>query len=470
MTEFGEILDLAVHLQEIEGESVIMHIFRKEYKKIGDGIIEKIDNWAECLGEGWIWVFDGCAHGRLQDWLRERGEFVFGGSEKGDALENDRQLGQAMFTKAGFKQPESHNFKAITEATAFVKEHPEKRWILKQNGDAPKHLNHMAKFEGNIDLIYHLNHLEKSWNESDYGKFDCDLMEIVDGIEVAATAFFNGTDWLKDSKGKVVGYLNFEEKKEATGGLGETCGEMGTTFIGVNEDNEIFEDIIMRPEIRKALTEAGFRGVFDINGCILEDGEFIGFEPTCRFGVPSTAYTFCEGLESSAADLLEAIAKGLKTTVDVYRFVGMVMVVAAKPFPIDPSEQHVDDGATSVGEKLWLLKDGLPIESMTDEQTRRIHLFNFFKEETSVAGEEVEKSETHAEMEMQEWRTATNDGYLLTVTAKSYDLGAVRDELISFIKSNVYISGMKWRTDIGVRAADTINDIIHTQYEKKDSD
>src|ERR1700733_15021154 len=98
----------------------------------------------------------------------------------------------------GFKQPESHNFTDIDEAIDFVKENKDTRYILKQNGDAPKHLNHMGKFKGNEDMIYHLEELKKGWNESQYGSFDCDLMEVVEGVEVAASAFFNGHDWLRD--------------------------------------------------------------------------------------------------------------------------------------------------------------------------------------------------------------------------------------------------------------------------------
>ena len=100
-TEFGELLDLCVHLKN-EGNDVVMYIPNKDYSKIGDGIVDKIDNWHQELGKGYIWLVDGCSHGNLQDWLRAQGEFVFGGCEMGDKLENDRQLGQKLFKSAGF--------------------------------------------------------------------------------------------------------------------------------------------------------------------------------------------------------------------------------------------------------------------------------------------------------------------------------------------------------------------------------
>jgi phosphoribosylamine--glycine ligase len=426
-TEYAELLDLAMHLKN-EGHDVCMYIPNKEYSKIGDGIIEKIDNWHQELGKGYIWLVDGCAHGNLQDWLRSQGEAVFGGTEMGDKLENDRQLGQKLFKSAGFYQPESKNFKDIDDALEFVLNNKDRRWILKQNGDAPKSLNHMGKFDNNIDMIFHLQTLKKRWNESEYGKFDCDLMEIVEGLEVACSAFFNGTEFMKNKDGKVVGFLNFEEKKECDGGTGETTGEMGTTFIGCTEDNQMFKDIIMRPKIISVLKKIGFRGVFDIN-CIKTKDGMVALEPTSRFGIPSTSYEFMEGMKSPVANLLEAVAKGEDKPIEIKEGVGMVMCVVAKPYPV---EADIDDEATSQGEKLWILNEGKPIKDFTEEQKKHIHLQNFYKDDGG-------------------YFVATKNGYLLTVTAKGKTIKDTREKLIEYIKENLYISGMKYRSDIGER-------------------
>jgi phosphoribosylamine--glycine ligase len=427
-TEFGELLDLAIHLQDVEKQDVTIHIPTHDYQKIGDGIVKKEKDWFNCLGQGYTWVFDGCSHGRLQEWLRERGEVVFGGSEMGDKLENDRQLSQAWFKKAGFYQPESKNFKSIDDALKFVQKNKDRRWILKQNGDAPKSLNHMGKFDGSIDLIYHLEGLKAKWNEAEFGKFDCDLMEVVEGLEVAASAFFNGSEYLRNKEGKVVGYLNFEEKKEADGATGETTGEMGTTFIGVTEDNNLFKEILLKEEIIKGLRNAHFRGVFDIN-CIKTDKGLVALEATCRFGIPGTSYEFIEGLKSPAHVLIDTVAKGESTPVEVHQGVGMVMCVVAKPYPV---EADMEDSATSVGEKLWILEGGKPVKEFTEEQKKHIHLENFFKEDG-------------------DYLVATKNGYLLTVTGLGKNIADARETLIQYIKDNLYISGMKYRTDIGKR-------------------
>lgn len=305
-----------------------------------------------------------------------------------------------------------------------------KRYILKQNGDAPKHLNHMGKFDGGVDMLFHLQELKKSWKESEYGPVDFDLMEIVEGVEMAVSGYFNGHDWLRNSGGKVVGWLNGEEKKSDDGGLGETCGETGTTFIGVDEDDETFADVLLRPEITALLKEHNYRGVFDINGSITDNG-YVAFEATSRFGVPATSYEFVEGLKSSTADLLEAMAKGKDTPIEIHEGIGMVLVVSAKPFPLETST--IDDDATSIGKRLWVLKNGEPAEDFSKEQRKHIHLENFHKDD-----------EGH-------YRVSSKNGYLLTITARGDSIEEAREECIETIKDSLYLEGMKYRTDIGKR-------------------
>lgn len=430
-SEFGELLDLAMNLKD-QGENVLLYIPESEYKKIGDGIVEKAMDWYSYLGQDYIWVVDSCSTAKLQDWLRENGEFVVGTNEAVTEYEEDRQKGQEWFKSLGFKQPESWNFTDFDAAIEHVQEH-DGRLILKQNGNAPKHLNHMGKFDSGVDMLHHLDELKKSWNEAEYGNVDFDLMEVCEGMEIAASAFFNGHDWLRDEKGKIVGFLNWEHKKETDGDLGETTGEMGTLFLGVDESDETFSDIILNKGVKEMLKKHNFRGVFDINGCLTDDG-FVGFEPTCRFGIPSTSYEFMEGLKTPVGDLLEAMAKGTDTPIEIYKDWGIVAVVAAKPYPV---EAEVEDRATSLGEKLWILKDGEPIEDFTKEQRKHIHLENFYKKDG-------------------EYCVATKGGYLLTVTGKGEDIATVRDDILEYIKDNIMISGMKYRTDLGKKIENEI--------------
>lgn len=435
ISNFGELLDIAIWLEKVCKHKVIFNTLNGDEASIGKGIVTKETDWFKHLGKGYIWVIDGCENAELQDWLRARGESVVGTNVVMSELENDRQKGQQWFREAGFKQPESKNFKgdtAFSEAMDFITENSDKMYILKQNGSAPKHLNHKAHFEDGSDMLFHMEELSKSWNKAAYGEIDFDLMEVVEGTEIAASAFFNGHDFLRNKEGKVVGFLNFEEKKEANGNMGETTGETGTTFIGVDEDNEIFADIIMRPEIVQKLIDSDFRGVFDVNGSLTDEG-YVAFEATSRFGIPSSSYEFTEGLKTDCGIVLAAMAMGRDVPVEVNRDVGMVIVVAAKPYPV---EADLEDSATSIGQKLWIVDGGFPAKDFDKEQLQHIHLENFEKDDNG------------------DYRVATKNGYLLTVTGSGKDIASVREELIEYIEDNIHIAGMKIRTDVGKRIED----------------
>lgn len=432
---FGELLDVAIQLK-LENEEVLLYVPNEQHKQIGEGIVPKADNWHRYLGEGWIWIIDGTETADLQDWLRSLSEKVVGTNKEMADYENDRQKGQAWFKKAGFKQPYSENFLDFDEAIDFIRENTGTKYILKQNGDAPKRLNHKGKFDDGSDMIYHLEELKKSWNERECGEINFDLMEIVEGTELAASAFFNGHDWLRDKDGKVTGFLNFEEKKEADGDRGETTGETGTTFLGVDESNTLFRDIILRPSIVAELKRTKYQGVFDINGSLTEEG-YVAFEPTSRFGIPATSYEFIAGLNTSTADLLETLANGDDDRLNIHKGIGMVIVGTAKPYPI---EADIEDTATSLGERLWPLEDGAPSDDFTPDQLSQLHLQNFHKDDTG-------------------YKVATKDGYLFTVSGRGDDIPSVREDIMNFMEDNLYIAGLKYRTDIGARIEDFIEDV-----------
>lgn len=434
-SQFGELIDLAAYLQNVEGHQVKMFIEDSNYRRIGEGIVPHTAQWWRETGKGCVWVFDGCEHGNLQDWLREHGELVVGGSEAGDELENSRQLAQKWFRDAGFDQPFSANFTSVDEALAFVLKHRDQKWIIKQSGSAPKSLSYKGHFDSSEDMIHHLADLKKSWNEAEYGKVDFDLMEVVTGLEVAASGFWNGEDWLRNSKGKIVGFLNFEEKKECDGDTGQTTGELGTSFFGVTEDNLLFSNILLRKGIASRLLEIGFRGVCDINCIYTTDNRLVALEPTMRFGIPATSYEFIEGLNSPTGELLVALARGMNRKIEIYEGLGMVMCVVAKPFPL---EADVEDDATSLGERLWILDQGKPIPDFTDEQRRHVHLANF---------ERVTDEESGGIC----YKVPTKNGYLYTVTMRGRYVSTLRDNLIHYIKNNTYLPGFKFRTDIGHR-------------------
>src|SRR5260221_4570089 len=106
---YGELLDVALYLQNVENCEVVFAVPDHSCEKIGDGLVKKDNNWFNYVSKGYIWVVDGCENGELQDYLRTHNEAVFGnGGKLSEELENDRRKGQDLLKKAGFNQPESH--------------------------------------------------------------------------------------------------------------------------------------------------------------------------------------------------------------------------------------------------------------------------------------------------------------------------------------------------------------------------
>jgi len=181
------------------------------------------------------------------------------------------------------------------------------------------------------------------------------------------------------------------------------------------------------------LRDSDYRGVFDINGSLTDDG-FVAFEPTSRFGIPATSYEFIAGIKSGTSDILKAMATGEDATVRIIHGWGMVIVLTAKPYP---SEAHVGNEHTSLGEKLWILKDGKPTDDFDHRQEARVHLENLYKDGN-------------------DYKVATPNGYILVVSGSGPTISVVRNDIIKFIRDNLYISGMKHRTDIGKRIEDNL--------------
>lgn len=441
ISTYGELLDVAIQLEKVEGYETYLCVLDGDYEKIGNGIVTKEKNWHRCIGEGYIWVIDGCENADLQDWLREKGEHVVGTNTELAEMENDRQKGQAWFKKSGFNQPFSKNFTGIDACIAFIKENLKTRYILKQNGDAPKSINYAGKFDNNEDMLYHLEECKKSWNEAEYGAFDCDLMEIVVGMEVAVSGFFNGNDWLRNKDGEVVAFINFEHKKQADGDTGETTGELGTLFFGTTEEHNFVKEILLKDEITAMLKKTNYKGVFDINGSLTEKG-YVAFEATSRFGIPATSYEFIEGLDMKTGELLAIMAMGLDRPLKIKEGWGMAQVVVAAPFPV---EADLGDDATSRGEKLWIMKKDKPIEDFTPEQWNHIHLENFERTDEG------------------DYKVATKNGYLLVVTQTGDSIKEVREKSLEYIKDNLFLANYTFRHDLGKRIEEYESEIENNE-------
>jgi phosphoribosylamine-glycine ligase len=276
-------------------------------------------------------IFDGSEYGARQDYYRVNGLPVIGSSRLGEAIEKRRELGNKLAQKLGIKRPPTHEVDSIDETIRYIKG-KRKKFILKQSGNLPKTLNYKAQLDDSEDLILHLVAMKKRFGDKlKGGKFI--IEEVVEGIEVATSAFWSPIGWLRHIEtGEVVLEVNFEHKGLLDGERGMTTGEMGTVAFFVSGENRIFKEML-KP-LEPLLNRFNNWGNVDANCILTPEGDLYLLEWTIRFGYPiSDLYT---ELTPDFTKFLYAIYKGNALDVYLWPVVGIVLVLA---FPVFPYER-----------------------------------------------------------------------------------------------------------------------------------
>jgi phosphoribosylamine--glycine ligase len=196
------------HRMRQEGSSVKLFIDDPDRKENFENMVKKTNDWRKELdwvgkGKESLIVFDDIGYGKLQDQLRSDGYSVFGGSALSDKLESNRQYAHEIFTEAGISTVPVINFKSIPKAIQFIKNN-RKKWVIKQNGSAAKHLNYVGQLDDGQDVINVLENYHKHVK----GKMNTvTLQQKINGVEIATSRYFNGSEWLGPIE------VNIEHKK-----------------------------------------------------------------------------------------------------------------------------------------------------------------------------------------------------------------------------------------------------------------
>ena len=174
------------------------------------------------------------------------------------------------------------------------------------------------------------------------------------------------------------------------------------------------------------LKQIGFRGDFDINCIVNEQGAF-PLEATSRFGYPAFQLQ-TEFHRSPWADFLSAVAQGKPYDLKWRPGYGIVVLVALTPFPFHQATERTRP-----------LPLGLRIHFHdTPSQEELLH---FHPDEVSVEmagdGREV-------------WHTCSDTGYILHVSGMGATVEEARDMAYQRI-DNLVLPKMFYRHDIGLR-------------------
>lgn len=410
-------IDLAWRIRQ-EGSEVKFYIADKSCKDVGDGFVEKVDDWKEWKDWADVIVFDDIGFGEMADKFRKEGKIVIGCSAYTDKLEDDREFGQLELKEVGVQTLPNWMFTDFDEAIEFVKKNPG-RYVLKPSGKAQdeKELLVVGREENGEDLLEVLEHYKKSWSKS-IKIFQ--LQQFAAGVEVAIGAFFNGKDFITPV------YVNFEHKKMFPGELGPSTGEMGTLCYW-SQPNRIFQLTLQK--MKDKLAKSGYVGYIDLN-CIANAHGVFPLEFTSRFGYPTLSIQD-EGVLSKWSDFLYEIGSGNDFDLKTKKGFQIGIVIAVPPFPFDDPKSFERYS-----------KDAIVLFKKPD--LTGVHI----GDTKYVEGD---------------WRLAGSIGYGVIVTASGLTVENIRKTVYDRIK-NIIIPNMFYRTDIGYRWRDDSDMLMMWDY------
>jgi phosphoribosylamine-glycine ligase len=413
----------------LEGHEAEVFIESPKHKRMGDGLINKVDDLDLALASiPDIVVFDREGNGEFAEEIRRDGIPVVGAGEFADYIELDRIAGIEFASTCGILLPDtfigSHDaskrkrmIKAegvvavgedFDDARQFIKDDG-RAWVFKpcgNKGTATTYVSH-----GPEDMIYMLNRMEKLVGEN------CEfvLQLKVDGHEISSEGWYAGDHWLSGTEN-----FTIEDKKFLHGDLGPNCGCAGNVVFSADIKGCL--GLIRKhvyDKIGAGLSGKGFYGPLDLNAIWTDRGPYF-LEFTPRFGYDAIQ-TWLQILQSPLADALYDCGTGGNRKVYCDRHVPAVGVrLSIPPYP------HGEDNAP--GE---LLLEGL------DENDPSIHL------------SDVKKTPDKHLV------TAGADGNICTVTA----VGVSLEEALASCYSKIHrisIPDVQYRLDVGQRAGSVL--------------
>jgi len=388
---------------KIKNEGHEVKCFIKNCTDEYDGILEKVPEWKSFVDWADVVVFDDVGFGEEADRLRKSGKAVVGGSIYTDKLEENREFGQSEMKRLGMLTLPSWNFDNYDFALEFLKNNPG-RYVYKPSGlSAGDYRGFLfsGREEDGKDL-YEILTQNKKVLEKKIKQFQ--LQKHVSGIEVGASAFFNGQNFITPI------LMAFEHKKLFPGELGPMTGEMGTSMFWC-EPNRLFKETTCKME--EDLRKSGYVGYIDIN-CIVNGRGIYPLEFTCRFGYPTISIQQ-EGVLSDWGDLLYSIAHGQNFELKTKRGFQVGVVIVTPPFPFN------DKSEVELYKDISILFRKNSFEGIRPGDVKIIDGI---------------------------WRTAGSSSYHLVVTGSGSTMEEARKQAYLRI-DNVMLLNMFYRTDIG---------------------
>lgn len=337
----GDYNDLAAmyHGLASRGHEVRVFVADPACRDVFGGMLDFTQDWEAELGwlrEGaeHLVLFESATRGATQDALRREGFRVIGGSEFGDRLEADRDLGQQVLRETGLKTAASRRFTSYEDAAAFVRRQPG-RYVLKFNGAGSERTkNFIGEMDDGQDMLALLELYRAHASEAPP---DFILMDHLRGVEVGVGAYFNGEDFLEAA------CIDFEHKRFFPGELGELTGEMGT-IVSYRQSRRLFGAALA--PLAPLLRDGGYCGYINVNLIANDDGLW-PLEFTSRFGYPG--YAICEALHDEPwEDIFGRMLRRDSLRMATRPGFASGVVLTVPPFPYRHGYEELSKGAPIV--------------------------------------------------------------------------------------------------------------------------
>lgn len=273
--------------REKEVEKIYFCNMDSHYKSTGKGMenipdydkLEVITEYTkalnECSKEELIIVIGDVGAGQTGTYLRKLGYKVIGGTIFTDKIEEDRQYATDLMSRI-MNVPPSTSFDSFQAGMQFLQgQEKEVRFVFKPNdSEVPKEYTYVSKDISDIISKMKSFKTEWKWKES------FQLQEVIPGVEVDFSAFFNGEEYIENSL-----IIYFENKPFMNDDVGPaTGGSIAVEFA--HKPEGIFWEILQK--LKPALQKANYRGQISCNSIVSEKDHKPYFLEFCgRFGYPS---------------------------------------------------------------------------------------------------------------------------------------------------------------------------------------
>jgi phosphoribosylamine---glycine ligase len=402
-----------------EGNEVDLWIQEKRYARVGKGIVNRVETWERAAQRADVILCDCVGFGRWEDQIRETNKPYIGFCGTLDTVEKDRQVGMAMFERAGLAIPETYPFGQRREAARIPVEHGwGAGWVVKSD-------------EGNVQdtrVVKDEALWEHAISKLPEGKCAGIAQRVVNGVEVSTEGWFNGSGWVTPFN------HTFEEKRFMSGGVGCNTGCQGNVVINAGRGNRLTRATV--EPMADLLRMIGYRGPFDVNAIVTKD-EAYALEATSRLGFDAIE-ALLEGLEEPAANLFADVAAGVARSMPLTDDVMIAVRLSIPPYPFR------NPNADSWGE---------PISGIDEHRLNHLFLCDVYREDDGTfctAGAEGLLMKATAIGKVERDKTAPN-GHRYK---PDYTYEARRR--VYRIVRGVSVDGVQYRDDIGRRVNDDI--------------